>query len=112
MDGRVNTLGRATLNLVVLMGCAVMGTALGSSGAARGGSIQDAPPYGLTSRVAPPAYLRMPHRMDGKIPALLSQTGAFKDVRNLGVADGLIPYDLIVCFLVGWGGQNALRRDP
>jgi uncharacterized repeat protein (TIGR03806 family) len=32
------------------------------------------------------------------MPRLLSQTGAFKDARNLIPADGLIPYDLIVPF--------------
>ncbi len=55
-------------------------------------------PYGITSRVIPPAYLRMPHRATGAMPLLLSQTGAFKDARNLVHADGLIPYDLIVPF--------------
>jgi uncharacterized repeat protein (TIGR03806 family) len=54
--------------------------------------------YGIASRVVPRAYLGMPHRADGKLPLLLSQTGAFKDVRNLVHADGLIPYDLIVPF--------------
>ncbi len=54
--------------------------------------------YGLSARVAPPAYLRMPRRADGKMPALLSQTGAFTDVRRLVPADGLIPYELIVAF--------------
>jgi uncharacterized repeat protein (TIGR03806 family) len=56
------------------------------------------PPYGISSRVAPKAYLNMPHLASGKIPALLSQTGAFSDTRRLIPAAGLIPYDLVVAF--------------
>jgi uncharacterized repeat protein (TIGR03806 family) len=56
------------------------------------------PPYGISSRIAPRAYLNMPHTAGGKIPALLSQTGAFSDTRRLIPADGLIPYDLVVAF--------------
>lgn len=40
----------------------------------------------------------MPPRADGVFPRLLSQTGAFKDVRHFVPADGLIPYDLVVPF--------------
>jgi uncharacterized repeat protein (TIGR03806 family) len=40
----------------------------------------------------------MPHRAGGAMPLLLSQTGAFKDLRTLTPAAGLIPYDLIVAF--------------
>ena len=32
---------------------------------------------GIKGRILPRAYLAMPHRADGKIPRLLSQTGAF-----------------------------------
>jgi uncharacterized repeat protein (TIGR03806 family) len=71
---------------------------LGEHGSARSAPGQSQAPYGLSSRVAPKAYLRMPHTAAGKMPALLSQTGAFKDVRRLVTADGLIPYDLIVAF--------------
>jgi uncharacterized repeat protein (TIGR03806 family) len=63
--------------------------------------------YGLTSRTAPKPYLHMPRDAAGKLPALLSQTGIFKDTRNLVVADGLIPYDLVVAF---WSdGASKLR---
>jgi uncharacterized repeat protein (TIGR03806 family) len=62
-----------------------------------GGAVQAAP-FGLSTRVVPAAYLRMPHRSDGAIPSLLSQTGAYKDTRNLVPADGLLPYDLAVAF--------------
>jgi uncharacterized repeat protein (TIGR03806 family) len=40
----------------------------------------------------------MPSDANGVMPPLLSQTGAFQDVRTLTAADGLIPYDLIVPF--------------
>jgi len=49
----------------------------------------------------------MPQNPGGKIPALLSQTGVFKDTRNLAPSDGLIPYDLVVPF---WSdGASKLR---
>jgi uncharacterized repeat protein (TIGR03806 family) len=54
--------------------------------------------YGLSTRIVPRPYLGMPQRADGKIPALLSQTGAFSDTRSLATAGGLIPYDLVVAF--------------
>ena len=55
-------------------------------------------PYGLESRLATKAYLNMPPTAGGKIPALLSQTGAFKDVRHLVPIAGLIPYELAIAF--------------
>lgn len=55
-------------------------------------------PYGLASRPGTKAYLSMPARADGQFPRLLSQTGAFKDIRHFVPADGLIPYDLVVPF--------------
>lgn len=54
--------------------------------------------YGLTTRVAPKPYLHMPRTAYGEFPALLSQTGAFSDTRNLTPSEGLIPYDLVVAF--------------
>jgi uncharacterized repeat protein (TIGR03806 family) len=63
--------------------------------------------YRLTSRTAPKPYLQMPRDAAGKVPALLSQTGIFRDTRNLVVADGLIPYDLVLAF---WSdGASKLR---
>jgi uncharacterized repeat protein (TIGR03806 family) len=63
--------------------------------------------YGVESRAAPQPYLHMPHTASGKIPPLLSQTGAFQDTRNLVPSDGLIPYDLVVAF---WSdGASKLR---
>lgn len=63
--------------------------------------------YGIASRVAPQAYLNMPRSAHGKMPALLSQTGAFTDMRALTPASGLIPYDLIVPF---WSDGAAKVR--
>jgi len=87
----------------VLRGCATLGLViallpLGGRQTAQGYVEMPSRPYGIESRVIPDAYLRMPHRADGKMPLLLSQTGAFKDARALVYADGLIPYDLIVPF--------------
>jgi uncharacterized repeat protein (TIGR03806 family) len=64
-------------------------------------------PYALPARIAPAAYLRMPHLAGGKIPQLLSQTGAFSDTRNLVIARGLIPYDIVVPF---WSDGAAKSR--
>ncbi len=55
-------------------------------------------PYGMPSRIPPPPYLHMPHLASGKIPLLLSKTGAFEDTRNLVPARGLIPYDIVAAF--------------
>jgi uncharacterized repeat protein (TIGR03806 family) len=55
-------------------------------------------PDGLGARIETAPYLLMPPRADGKIPALLSQTGVFADTRNRIVNPGLIPYDLNVAF--------------
>jgi uncharacterized repeat protein (TIGR03806 family) len=65
--------------------------------AALGGCTRSAP-YGLGARVAPKPYLQMPQSARGKIPALLSQTGAFSDVARRTPSDGLIPYALNVPF--------------
>jgi uncharacterized repeat protein (TIGR03806 family) len=54
--------------------------------------------YGLASRIAANPYLNMPARADGKIPPLLSQTGAFSDTRHRIPSKALIPYDLVVAF--------------
>jgi uncharacterized repeat protein (TIGR03806 family) len=66
-----------------------------------------APPYGIAARVAPKPYLNMPERAGGKMPALLSQTGAFADTRRLVPAPGLIPYDIVVAF---WSDGAQKRR--
>lgn len=53
------------------------------------------------------AYLHMPPRADGPIPQLLSQTGAFKDIKTLTPIDGLTPYDINVSF---WSDGAAKHR--
>jgi uncharacterized repeat protein (TIGR03806 family) len=50
------------------------------------------------ARTVPRPYLNMPQLAGGKMPPLLSQTGAFSDVARLQTDNGLIPYDLIVAF--------------
>jgi uncharacterized repeat protein (TIGR03806 family) len=64
-------------------------------------------PYGLSTRIAPKAYLGLPHLAGGNVPPLLSQTGAFSDTRNLVPAGGLIPYDIVVPF---WSDGAAKSR--
>jgi uncharacterized repeat protein (TIGR03806 family) len=56
------------------------------------------PSYGLNSRPAAKAYLEMPPTERGPIPARLSQTGAFKNTRQLTPSDSLLPYDINVAF--------------
>jgi uncharacterized repeat protein (TIGR03806 family) len=64
-------------------------------------------PYGLNSRIKSKAYLQLPPRKNGVFPPLLSQTGAFRDTRNLIPSESLIPYDVIVPF---WSdGANKSR---
>jgi uncharacterized repeat protein (TIGR03806 family) len=63
--------------------------------------------YGISTWVAPKAYLNMPRSIDGNIPKLLSQTGAFTDTAHLVPTPGLIPYDLIVPF---WSDGAAKTR--
>ena len=64
-------------------------------------------PYGIATRIAPGAYLNMPPRPDGPLPALLSRTGAFADLASLTPAPGLLPYDLVVPF---WSDGAAKAR--
>src|SRR5580658_4002595 len=68
---------------------------------------RDAARHGVAQRIVSKPYLNMPSTPNGDIPKLLSQTGAFKDVRNLVPVDALIPYDLVVAF---WSdGAQKLR---
>ena len=55
-------------------------------------------PYGLAARPISKSYLRLPQLSSGKFPPLLSQTGAFEDLRALTPNRKLIPYELIVPF--------------
>ena len=74
---------------------------------ARAASSPTPAPYGIVSRVVPKPYLLMPQTTEGRIPALLSQTGVFEDTRNLVPSDGVIPYDLVVSF---WSDGANKRR--
>ena len=65
--------------------CAVLAAMSGCTRAA---------PYGLDKRIETAPYLKMPARADGKMPALLSQTGVFSDTPKRIASPGLIPYDL------------------
>lgn len=82
--------GRLATGLIAL--------AIGLLPFARADSQSDARSYGLADRIAAKPYLNMPSRADGKIPPLLSQTGAFSDTRHRIPNKALIPYDLVVPF--------------
>jgi uncharacterized repeat protein (TIGR03806 family) len=81
-----------------ILALALAALALSNTQAARAEPGNESAPYGLASRTAPRAYLQMPPRADGKIPALLSQTGVFKDTPRMIASEGLIPYELVVAF--------------
>jgi uncharacterized repeat protein (TIGR03806 family) len=93
--------------LGVLIGSIAGGALLVPARGLQAGADQDAAPYGIVHRIESKPYLNMPSAPSGKMPMLLSQTGAFKDVRNLVPVDALIPYDLVVPF---WSdGAQKLR---
>jgi uncharacterized repeat protein (TIGR03806 family) len=82
-------------------------TAAGTVNTARAETKSGGAAYGMTARTAPKPYLHMPASAEGKMPALLSQTGVYKDLRNLVPSDGIIPYDLVQAF---WSdGATKLR---
>lgn len=86
--------------------------AIGITQVARMESKTDSVRYGLNSRTATGAYLRMPRRADGSVPSLLSQTGAFRDTRNLIPNEALIPYDLVVAFWSDGAKKSRLIAVP
>jgi len=104
---------RAALLLLMLacISCGGMQSARGSANSAAHG-LSSGPPYGVIARVAPPPYLRMPHRAGGTMPLLLSETGLFTDARNLVHAAGLIPYDLVVPFWSDGAVKNRWVAIP
>jgi uncharacterized repeat protein (TIGR03806 family) len=81
-----------------LLAFVVLAAALGNAPMAGAADTGARAPYGLPTRIAATAYLRMPHRADGKIPPLLSQTGAFDVTRDLAPGKSVIPYDIVVAF--------------
>ncbi len=95
-----------------LLVCLAMAVACAAVSMARAESGSDPRPYGLAERVAPPTYLKMPHHSDGKMPLLLSQTGAFNSTRDLVPGKGLIPYDLVVPFWSDGAGKLRWASVP
>lgn len=71
---------------------------LSFTAAAPCGGGQSPRPYGLEAAPRCKPFLNMPPNDKQRAPALLSQTGALKDVRTLTPADGLIAYDLNFAF--------------
>jgi uncharacterized repeat protein (TIGR03806 family) len=65
------------------------------------------PPYGIAERLPLRPYLAMPSRAGGEPPRLLSQSGAFADVRTLDPAPGLIPYEVNAAL---WSDGAGKRR--
>ena len=95
-----------------VVACAVLMVSLGASQSGRGDSAGGTAPYGIGSRVPTRPYLRMPHRADGKMPSLLSQTGVLEDARALVPAKGMIPYDLVVAFWSDGAGKTRWVAIP
>jgi uncharacterized repeat protein (TIGR03806 family) len=52
----------------------------------------------VDGRVATKPFLNMPETAAGEMPRLLSQTGAFENVRTFTPTRGLLPYDLVLAF--------------
>jgi len=63
-------------------------------------------------RIAPKAFLNMPELPSGQLPRLLSQTGAFADLRTLTPSSGLIRYDLVVPFWSDGAVKSRLVSIP
>jgi uncharacterized repeat protein (TIGR03806 family) len=71
------------------------------------------PPAGqIGPRLPARPYLNMPQTAEGPMPELLSQTGAFSDVRALTPAPGLLPYELVVAFWSDGAGKSRYAAIP
>jgi uncharacterized repeat protein (TIGR03806 family) len=88
-----------------LIGVAVLSAAAGWCASA-------AAPATTNPRVIPRAFLNMPERPSTRLPRLLSQTGAFADLRTLTPSPGLIPYDLVVPFWSDGAVKSRLISVP
>lgn len=86
---RIRRLNTLAIGALALLGATAVGHAAPKGKTA---------PYGLDMRIVPDPYLRMPHDINGELPKVLSQTGAFKDTRTLTPSDGLIAYEIRVPF--------------
>jgi uncharacterized repeat protein (TIGR03806 family) len=87
--------------------CVIAALLLTDAAIARPADRNAVPPYGLSARIPTKPYLNMPQRGDGKVPPLLSQTGAFRVTRDLVPSRGLIPYDIVEAF---WSDGAAKSR--
>jgi len=63
-------------------------------------------------RLVPKGFLNMPEHPSGRLPLLLSQTGAFAQLRPLTPSPGLIPYDLVVPFWSDGAIKSRLISVP
>jgi hypothetical protein len=70
-------------------------------------SLANGPGSNPASVADPPPYLRMPRDGRGPMPTLLSETGAFADVRTLIPSPGLLSYEVNVPF---WSDGSGKRR--
>jgi uncharacterized repeat protein (TIGR03806 family) len=87
--------------------------ALAASGASRGyRAPQKLGDASVDRRFATKAFLNMPETSGGAIPPLLSETGAFANVRTLTPAPGLLPYDLILSFWSDGAQKSRLVAIP
>ncbi len=57
-------------------------------------------------------YLHLPQTADGHIPALLSETGVFADVRALTPAPGLLPFELVLPFWSDGAVKTRMAAIP
>src|ERR1700693_5415158 len=93
--------------VALIIALAIVALAVGWSGRFWGHSTSGPAGSGISARPPAKPYLNMPHSADGRMPPLLSQTGAFSDTRHLIADKSLIPYDLIVAFW--WEGAFKSR---
>src|ERR1700678_3848104 len=99
LDGRLRAGAAMSMSKVrTYLGASAPALLLGFTAASSCGAADAGRPYGLTSRPVSKPYLSMPDVANGKFPPLLSQTGAFADVRTLKPNATLIPYDLVLAF--------------
>src|SRR6202050_5693494 len=100
---------RGTASIVSSM---VLAACFAGAGVSAAAQATDSAPYALTARHATRAYLNMPDSSKGRIPPLLSQTGAFSDVRTLTPSEGLLPYELVVPFWSDGAGKARWIAVP
>jgi uncharacterized repeat protein (TIGR03806 family) len=109
MKLRLFATSRGTASIISKM---VLAACFAGAGVSPAAQATDWAPYGLTARHAAQAYLNMPDSSKGRIPLLLSQTGAFSDVRTLTPSEGLIPYELVVPFWSDGAGKSRWIAVP